>query len=231
VAFLAPYILRGGCAERFILKARLIGYRCDALANVPVALLFTTRARTARPETHNPATMDLRIRRWLISDAPALHALANDIEVTQWMSGWSHPYSAGDALKWVTFAGAQKPPQFFAIELDGELVGGAGIEPRNDTHRGVAIVGYWLGKAYWSRGIATAALKALVERSFARGFRRLEAHVFEPNIASIRVLEKVGFICEGRLRASYVQRDGTPCDEFVFGCLADAYEESASSLG
>jgi ribosomal-protein-alanine N-acetyltransferase len=175
--------------------------------------------------------MDLRIRRWLISDASALHALANDLEVTQWMSGWSHPYSAADALKWVTFAGAQKPPQFFAIELGGELVGGAGIEPRNDTHRGVAIVGYWLGKAYWSRGIATAALKALVHRSFASGFRRLEAHVFEPNSASIRVLEKVGFTCEGRLRASYVQRDGTPCDEFVFGCLADAYEERASSLG
>jgi len=39
-------------------------------------------------------------------------------------------------------------PEFFAIEVNGVVVWGAGIEPRDDTHRGVAIVGYWLGKAH-----------------------------------------------------------------------------------
>lgn len=54
-------------------------------------------------------------------------------------------------------------------------VGGAGIEPRGGSHAGVATVGYWLGKAYWGRGIATAALRKVVERTFAMGYRRAEA--------------------------------------------------------
>ena len=61
------------------------------------------------------------------------------------------------------------------------------------------------------------AVRILVEQAFGRGFRRLEAHVFEPNVASARVLEKCGFMLEGSLRASYVQRDGTPCDALIFG--------------
>lgn len=98
-------------------------------------------------------------------------------------------------------------------------VGGAGIEPRGGSHAGVATVGYWLGKAYWGRGIATAALRKVVERTFAMGYRRAEANVFAPSLASARVLEKCGFTLEARLRAAYVQRDGTPCDKLIYGRL------------
>jgi RimJ/RimL family protein N-acetyltransferase len=49
---------------------------------------------------------------------------------------------------------------------------------------------YWIGRSYWGRGIATAALSAFlaVERS-----RPLNAHVASDNVASRRVLEKCGF--------------------------------------
>lgn len=55
-------------------------------------------------------------------------------------------------------------------------------------------VGYWIGRAYWSRGIASKALE-----EFLAGLhdRPLHAHVARHNVASIRVLEKCGFAVAG----------------------------------
>ncbi len=160
------------------------------------------------------------IRPWRIEDAAALQALANDHSVARWMTeAFPHPYLKQDAEDWVATASSHLPPRFFAIEVDGALVGGAGLEPREGSHRDVVILGYWLGRVYWGRGIATAAVNMLSELAFASGFRRIEALVFEPNVGSARVLEKCGFALEGRLQASYVERDGTPGDELVYGKL------------
>jgi RimJ/RimL family protein N-acetyltransferase len=51
-------------------------------------------------------------------------------------------------------------------------------------------IGYWIGKEFWGRGIATAAVRQLLEQVTARP---LYAHVVKHNAASIRVLEKCGF--------------------------------------
>lgn|SRR5512139_2957641 len=51
-------------------------------------------------------------------------------------------------------------------------------------------VGYWLGKEYWGKGIATQALTEFLQHVAQRP---LYAHVVKHNIASIRVLEKCGF--------------------------------------
>jgi RimJ/RimL family protein N-acetyltransferase len=55
-------------------------------------------------------------------------------------------------------------------------------------------VGYWLGKEYWGRGIATQALEQLLKHVDTRP---LYAHVAKHNTASRRVLEKCGFIVSG----------------------------------
>ena len=55
---------------------------------------------------------------------------------------------------------------------------------------GTPLVGYWIGREYWGRGLATRALQALL-RQLPR--RPLYAHVARTNAASIRVLEKCGF--------------------------------------
>ena len=57
-------------------------------------------------------------------------------------------------------------------------------------HSGRLLVGYWIGKEFWGRGIATRALS-----EFAKEVRRrpLYAHVAKSNVGSIRVLEKCGF--------------------------------------
>jgi RimJ/RimL family protein N-acetyltransferase len=55
-------------------------------------------------------------------------------------------------------------------------------------------VGYWIGKEYWGKGIATKALSELLGHVKTRP---LYAHVAKHNIASIRVLEKCGFMISG----------------------------------
>ena len=58
------------------------------------------------------------------------------------------------------------------------------------TDGGDRLVGYWIGKPFWGRGIATAALEAYLAEEETRPLR---AHVSDRNRGSIRVLEKCGF--------------------------------------
>ena len=72
------------------------------------------------------------------------------------------------------------------ILLDGQVAGNIGSWPQD----GVRLVGYWIGKEYWGKGVATRALAAFLHLV---NERPLHAHVARHNIGSIRVLEKCGF--------------------------------------
>jgi RimJ/RimL family protein N-acetyltransferase len=72
------------------------------------------------------------------------------------------------------------------IESSGAVVGNV----VSWEHDGERDVGYWIGREYWGRGFATAALSAFL-REFPT--RPLFAHVAAHNVGSIRVLEKCGF--------------------------------------
>jgi RimJ/RimL family protein N-acetyltransferase len=72
-------------------------------------------------------------------------------------------------------------------------------------------VGYWLGKEFWGRHIATQALLALLEEVKTRP---LYARVAKDNIASLRVLQKGGFIIVGE-DAGYSYARGHDVEEFV----------------
>ena len=93
------------------------------------------------------------------------------------------------------------------------------------THR--ANIGYWLAKPYWGRGLMTAAAHRFVQYAFERlEVVRLTAEVFSWNEASARVLEKVGFRREGRLR-KHREKDGRLVDVFYYGLLRDDVEETS----
>src|SRR5512140_1569 len=72
------------------------------------------------------------------------------------------------------------------ILYNGQVAGNVLCYPYFDQHE----VGYWLGREYWGRGIATEALRLLLKEIKTRP---LYAHVAKHNIASRRVLEKCGF--------------------------------------
>ncbi len=64
-----------------------------------------------------------------------------------------------------------------------------------------AEVGYAMARNEWGKGYATEAIKAIVEYGFAEmNLNRIEAFITPGNVASIRVLEKIGFIKEGHVR-------------------------------
>lgn len=71
-------------------------------------------------------------------------------------------------------------------------------------------VGFWLGKDYWGRGIASAALSQFLAQVKARPLR---AHVAKHNLGSLRVLQKSGFIISGEAVFSGIA--GEPKEEFI----------------
>lgn len=77
-------------------------------------------------------------------------------------------------------------------------------------HAGERRVGYWLGKEYWGKGIATAALVQFLEEVKTRS---LHARVAKHNAASIRVLQKCGFTICGE--DQFIGPGGEPGEEFI----------------
>jgi RimJ/RimL family protein N-acetyltransferase len=76
---------------------------------------------------------------------------------------------------------------------------------------GETLVGYWIGREYWGKGVATAALAQLVD---IIPTRPLVAHVAKHNAGSIRVLEKCGFIHVGD--EEFTAPDGAHITESIF---------------
>jgi RimJ/RimL family protein N-acetyltransferase len=91
---------------------------------------------------------------------------------------------------------------------EGAVAGNVGVW----EHEGRLFVGYWLGREFWGRGLATAALVELVTELDARP---LHAWVAASNVGSIRVLEKCGFV-EVELRAEHDERVGGVVEEILF---------------
>jgi RimJ/RimL family protein N-acetyltransferase len=158
-----------------------------------------------------------RIRSWRVGDEAALARHANSRAV--WLNlrdRFPHPYTLKHAEAWVRFAPAQDPETNFAIEVAGEAVGAVGFVLHEDVERSSAEIGYWLGEAVWGRGIATAAVRAATEYAFRTyALTRVYAVPFERNRASCRVLEKAGYVLEGRLRRSAV-KDGQVLDQMLY---------------
>ncbi|GAA3782625.1 GNAT family N-acetyltransferase [Streptomyces phyllanthi] len=99
------------------------------------------------------------------------------------------------------------------VLADGDVVGSAAVygEP------GEREVTYWIDRAYWGRGIATAALRALLTDVPERP---LYARAAADNAGSLRVLEKCGFRVTARARG-FAQARGEEIDEFVLALAPD----------
>lgn len=76
------------------------------------------------------------------------------------------------------------------IVADGEVVGSIGVWGEDERE-----IGYWIDRAVWGKGIASAALATLLAEVKERP---LTAHVAEHNVGSMRVLERNGFVETGR---------------------------------
>jgi len=158
------------------------------------------------------------LRQYRHGDEASLALHANNPRIWRNMPDtFPHPYTEHDAVSWVE-ANAQHAAHL-AIEIEGAVGGGIGFTPQQGNLDRMATIGYWLGERFWGRGIATRALELTTAYAFdTTDLARLEAHVFEWNAASCRVLEKAGYELEGRIRKA-IRKDGALIDYFIYGLL------------
>jgi len=163
------------------------------------------------------------VRDWHLDDAAALAKHANDRRI--WLNmrdAFPHPYTIVNATAFLSTAAAMQPRTWFAVTVDDQAVGGIGYTLHDDVERIAAEIGYWLGTAFWGRGIMTAALRAVTAYAFREhsGLRRIYAVPYVTSTASAHILEKVGYRLEGRMRHSVI-KDGKVLDQFIYAILRD----------
>lgn len=157
---------------------------------------------------HTPAlsTSDIRLRDVIEGDLPIFFEHQREPDANQMAA---FPPRARDAFMthWAKILGDDSVT-IKAILFSGQVAGNI-VSWERDRKR---LVGYWIGKDYWGKGVASKALAIFLGLVKARP---LYAHVTKDNIASIRVLEKCGFtICANETGTIDAPSDGI--EELVF---------------
>jgi RimJ/RimL family protein N-acetyltransferase len=189
-------------AERAYCRAHGVPVGWDPVQDGWVALGAPDElAPASRAQPAPQLAPKLRLRPWRDEDAPRLARLLNDPQVWDFLpEDWPGEMTEDMAADLIAIARAAQHQQVQAIEADGVPVGQMRLlRGRGAAGPGEAEIGYWLGRAHWGRGLASAAV-AMATRSALSGPeapRALVARVHEANRASARVLEKCGFTPAG----------------------------------
>jgi [ribosomal protein S5]-alanine N-acetyltransferase len=157
------------------------------------------------------------VRDWRMEDAPSIVKYANNRRVSiNLRDRFPFPYGIEDAKEFLTRSTSNAPRNNFCIEIDGAAVGGIGVHLGEDVFRYTAEIGYWLGEEFWGRGVMSEVVSAFTDHCFKElSLHRIFAKAFSNNPASARVLEKAGFVFEGRLRKN-VFKDGQILDSLLY---------------
>ena len=154
--------------------------------------------------------MKITIRPWTAKDIHTLQILCDQADRTYLSERMPSPYTLQDAQWWLDHIQEEeneKKGVFRAICLDEEIIGNISIEKMDDVRCQDSELGYFLDRAYWSKGIMTKAVPLICEEAFHQlDIIRISALVYAPNIASRRVLEKNDFVMEGILRQAITKK-------------------------
>ncbi|MEL1265915.1 GNAT family protein [Pseudoxanthomonas putridarboris] len=148
------------------------------------------------------------LRAWRRDDLDALLRHADDPRVPHGLSDrFPHPYTRQDGERFLSGEVVDLDGPVFAIVIDGEACGGIGARPGQGERAHGAELGYWLGQAHWGRGHMTRIVGLFTPWVMrALDLYRLQATVLDFNHGSARVLQKNGFVEEGRMRAAVVKQ-------------------------
>ncbi len=161
--------------------------------------------------------MTITIRQWVAEDLDNLVLYANNINVWNNLRNYfPSPYTEADAKIWLEKMATDVPIVNLAIDIDGQAVGGIGLIFNSDVYVYSAEIGYWLAEPFWNQGIATEAVRQMIEYcNYYFDIIRIYAEVFETNKASMRVLEKNGFYLEG-VRRKAVYKNSILMDDYIW---------------
>jgi RimJ/RimL family protein N-acetyltransferase len=125
-----------------------------------------------------------------------------------------------DAKDFINISDKEEPPLTFAIRFNGQLCGVVGLVIQGDVYSNSAELGYWIGEEYWGKGVASGAVRLISAYGFDHlNLERIQAGVFESNIASMKVLLKNGYKKEG-VFSKAVYKNNRYIDEYRFAKLS-----------
>ena len=155
-----------------------------------------------RPNAHSE---EVSIRAVAESDLPIFFEHQRDAEAVN-MAAFPAREREAHMLHWHKIM-AEPSSILRTVVWDGNVAGNVVSWDGSDGRE----VGYWIGREFWGRGIATRALQLFLPEVTTRP---LFAHVVRHNVASRRVLEKCGFVVTGA--AGVLQEPGAdPVAEFI----------------
>jgi RimJ/RimL family protein N-acetyltransferase len=193
-----------------------VGFR----ATVADVILPTPTLQTAR----------LRLRPFAEADADDLFALQSNAHVLRYWDSppWVDTASVARFMAKCHDIAQEGSGARVAIErtADRAFLGWCTVNSWNPDFRSASL-GYCFGEAAWGRGYATEAARALLRWAFdTLDLNRVQAETDTRNLASARVLEKLGFVREGTLRQDCIV-NGEVSDSWVYGLLRRDWTENA----
>ena len=173
------------------------------------------------------------LRALVPEDAPALVAHADNPAVARNLfDGFPQPYTLEAATAWATHAANSGAfGRVWAIVVDGGLVGCIGLAQETGWLRCNAEIGYWIGEAYWRRGIGSDAVRQVTDWAFAAvpEVTRIHAPIFSWNEGSQAVVRKCGYVREALLRQSAI-KDGEVIDRVLWATYRAQIARRAANI-
>ena len=141
------------------------------------------------------------LRPWVDSDAEALFRYASDPDVGA-RAGWAPHQSVEESLEIIRTVFHNDTTWAIVLKETGEPIGAMGYMLQYEwsvpSRENEPMVGYWVGKPYWNRGICTEALRLMLDYIRKQdNYPSLFCTHYEDNQASGRVMEKCGFYPTG----------------------------------
>ena len=165
--------------------------------------------------------------RWMNdADTEAHFAIHADPEVARYLSrpAWTElaQAQASIAQTLASYASGDGLRLGVVLRETGQMIGNASLFHFVDDSRRCE-AGYALARAHWGRGYAVEMLEALLGHGFdTLGLNRVEADIDPLNVASGRVLEKLGFRREGYMPERWIV-NGVPADTVFYGLLRSGW--------
>ena len=163
-----------------------------------------------------------QIRKWELSDAEALVTILSDQKTQDNLrDGLAFPYTKQDAIEYISsiLSACEDDTFAFAIVYENKVVGSIAVSRQQNIYRLTGELGYSIAKDYWGKGIASKAISQVCQYVFDKSdMIRIYAEPFAHNLASCRVLEKVGFHYEGTLRSNAI-KNGKIIDMKMYSLL------------
>lgn len=170
----------------------------------------------------------INLRHLKKEDAESITKNLNNRDVSRYTARINYPYKLKDAREFIKFSKKKNLNQIvWGIEdpATKKIIGIIDLSNINYHNSKGAILGYWLGKKYWGRGIMSEVVKLILNYSFQKlKLVRVQATFMEPNQASKKVLEKHGFKPEGILRKK-VYKNRKWLDIFIYGILKEEFKK------